>query len=371
METLIFGILMGFLGVLIAGAVALCPTFSRGRKGCWTVFLCLSLIILYSRVSGHITDSVIRFINKCLPSFPIDIVYTWVNGSDPVFQQNMKRWLNNSSLKMGDSGNKARFIDHDELKYSLRSISENAPWINRVYIVTNGQTPSWLNLHQNKIHLIRHDEIILQEALPTFNSDAIEANLHRIPGLREHFLFSNDDFFIHRPVTPLFFFTLTGKPKFRTGMENIRAINWNRNRYTKSIMLASLLFENKYGTSLVFEPAHTTIPYLKSDYNSCVTIFNDWFNISTFSKFRSDGCPHRSIIAYYSLHLHHAMRISKARSNALYVALQPQQEIRRKIDREHPTLLCINDVPSSKDSDRDELKTLLSDLYPVKSEYEV
>jgi hypothetical protein len=35
--------------------------------------------------------------------------------------------------------------------------------------------------------------------LPTFNSHAIEANIHRIPGLSDSFIAMNDDFFLTAP----------------------------------------------------------------------------------------------------------------------------------------------------------------------------
>ena len=38
----------------------------------------------------------------------------------------------------------SRFRDNDELRYSLRSLEQHAPWLRHIYIVTNGQvhTPS-------------------------------------------------------------------------------------------------------------------------------------------------------------------------------------------------------------------------------------
>ena len=40
------------------------------------------------------------------------------------------------------------------------------------------------------------------DALPTFNSHAIELNLHRIPGLAPAFLYFNDDFFLGQRAFP-------------------------------------------------------------------------------------------------------------------------------------------------------------------------
>ena len=69
-------------------------------------------------------------------------------------------------------------------------------------MVTNGQIPHWLNLDNERIKLITHDEIFkFKTDLPTFSSAAIESNLHRIPGLSENFLYLNDDILLNQPVS--------------------------------------------------------------------------------------------------------------------------------------------------------------------------
>ena len=144
---------------------------------------------------------------------PIDVVYTWVNGSDSHFQDTMAQFR----VRQDISGNKMqgsvknesnRFRDNDELRYSLRSLIRYAPWVRRVYIVTNGQVPQWLDTEHPRLQIVTHQEIFLNEAhLPTFSSPAIEAHLHRIKGLSEHFLYFNDDVFLGKQISPDDFFT--------------------------------------------------------------------------------------------------------------------------------------------------------------------
>lgn len=98
-----------------------------------------------------------------------------------------------------------RFENHDELRYSLRSVFENLPWINHIYLITNKQRPTWLKEHP-KITVVDHTEIIPSELLPTFSSVVIENYLTKIPGLNEHFLYFNDDMFINRHLSPREFF---------------------------------------------------------------------------------------------------------------------------------------------------------------------
>ena len=149
---------------------------------------------------------------------PIDIVYTWVDDTDINWQAHRKKHaieyqplLNNL-----DANTKNRYRNRDELKYSLRSIYKFASFVNHIYIVTSGQRPSWLK-DDPKITLIDHQEIFPNKSdLPTFNSQAIEANLHRIPNLSEKFIYFNDDFFLGRCVVPEDFFSRSGKIRLYT-----------------------------------------------------------------------------------------------------------------------------------------------------------
>lgn len=145
-------------------------------------------------------------------NYPIDLVYLWVDGNDPVWQKKKNTALVAAGrpLSVFQAGDN-RFADNDELKYSLRSAEKFAPWINHIFIVTMGQRPKWLN-DNPKITIIDHSEIIPKKYLPVFNSNAIEMFLGFIPKLSEHFLYANDDFFFNRPVTPDFFFDKNGNP---------------------------------------------------------------------------------------------------------------------------------------------------------------
>jgi hypothetical protein len=141
--------------------------------------------------------------------FPIDLVYTWVDGTDPA-------WLATKTAASDGSDptqlterslDPARYADHGELRYSLRSIEQYAPWINHIWIVTSGQRPAWLRPDDPWISVVSHADLWPDgDGLPSFNSHAIEACLHRIPGLAEHYLYLNDDMIIGRPVTPELFF---------------------------------------------------------------------------------------------------------------------------------------------------------------------
>ncbi len=123
--------------------------------------------------------------------YPIDFVITWVDGSDKKWQEEKKKY---KEEKSDDKAN--RYRDWDLLRYWFRGVEKFAPWVNKIYFVTCGQTPDWLNTKNYKLVLVNHKDYIPKEYLPTFSSHPIELNFHRIKGLSEHFSYFNDDMFI-------------------------------------------------------------------------------------------------------------------------------------------------------------------------------
>ena len=106
---------------------------------------------------------------------------------------------------------------------ALASLALFAPFLRRVFLVTDEQTPSFLSdavsaRHpwlRDRVSVVDHREIFPDARhLPTFNSIAIEAAMHRIPGLAEHFVYLNDDFFLGRPLDPSHWFK-EGEPVLR------------------------------------------------------------------------------------------------------------------------------------------------------------
>ena len=135
----------------------------------------------------------------------IDFVVTWVNMDDPEWQNEFAKYSGNSNnTKNGVS--KARFRDYGFLKYWFRGIEKFAPWVRKIHFVTSGQKPEWLDENNPKIHLVNHKDFIPAEFLPTYNSVVIERYMYRIPGLSDHFVYFNDDFYIINHITPERFF---------------------------------------------------------------------------------------------------------------------------------------------------------------------
>lgn len=113
--------------------------------------------------------------------------------------------------KSDDSDAMSRFHNNDELRYSLRSLEQNLPWLRQIFVFSNCAPPGWLATDHPRLRWVRHEDIIPPEFLPTFSSHVIESFLHRIPGLAERFIYLNDDFFVARGMSKMDFFTETGQ----------------------------------------------------------------------------------------------------------------------------------------------------------------
>ena len=141
---------------------------------------------------------------------PVDVVYLWVDGADPEFREQLRSASAANAECDPRVNGSGRFRDNGELRYSLRSVIRFAPWVNRIHLVTNGQRPVWLHTRHPRVSIVTHGDIFPDpRSLPCFNSNAIEWNLHRIPGLSRRFLYLNDDFFLGR-ATPRERFLLPG-----------------------------------------------------------------------------------------------------------------------------------------------------------------
>ena len=74
--------------------------------------------------------------NDCKPiNEPIDVVITWVNGTDPKF---LEQLYANEPDKAAET-EASRFRDMNQLKYAIRSFQKYAPWVRDIILLTNGQ----------------------------------------------------------------------------------------------------------------------------------------------------------------------------------------------------------------------------------------
>lgn len=129
----------------------------------------------------------------------IDLILPWVDFFDSEWIEVFKNYQKNSAQAN-------RYQSWDNLQYVFRGIEICMPWVNKVFLVTWGHLPEWLDTDCEKLRIIRHDEYIPAEYLPTFNSNTIEMNYWRIPELSENFILFNDDLFPLRPIPEEYYY---------------------------------------------------------------------------------------------------------------------------------------------------------------------
>lgn len=311
-------------------------------------------------------------------AFPIDVVYTWVDGADVSWLEDKRAAeAELAGVKYHPEANHAaRFTSRDELLYSLRSLDMYAPWVRRIYLVTNGQKPDWLDLSNPRLTLVTHAEIYPNEdCLPTFNSNSIISRLHHIPGLSEHYLFMNDDMFFGRPCMPSQFFYANGiarvsasnnrRPFGLVGPDGGPHLNLTKNMRR--------LLEADFGVTISRAIKHSPYPQLKSVHWELEDRYREDYKRTWASKFRH----HDDIVSDQLFH-YYAQLIGRAVPTSLayhYINVrddsyrQTLSELLRRRDR---YTFCLNDAPAGDavPLEDEEVAEFLQAYFPVPSTFE-
>jgi hypothetical protein len=308
--------------------------------------------------------------------FPIDVVYTWVDGTDPEWQR--KRAAVTGEVYHAESNSDARFLSRDELRYSLRSLHANAPWVRNIYIVTDDQTPSWLDTSRPNIRVVSHKEIFSDPSvLPVFNSHAIESQLHRIDGLAEHFLYFNDDMFIGRPLAPQAFFLANGLSKFflSQGRVPVGPITAEDTPVDAAHKNNRRLLERKFGptTSQVFQ--HVPYALRRSVITEIENEFRDDFAATMASRFRStEDLSVPSNLYHYYAYLSGRAVAGSVKYGYIQLAVPDlAARLARALARRDWDAFCLNDAYSTADqlaSQDTILRPFLDGYFPIPSPYE-
>jgi hypothetical protein len=310
-------------------------------------------------------------------TFDIDMVFSWVDGSDPEFQARRAAQMSQVVVGEGDDA-EARIRQIDELKFALRSVNMFAPWIRRIFIATDSVPPPWLADHPMITIVPAEEHFSDRAALPTYNSHAVESQLHHIPGLSEHFLYSNDDMFFGRPLKATMFFSPGGVTRFieaktriglgvndptRSGFENAARVN------------RQLLFE-RFGQVITRHLEHTAVPLRKSVLIEMEREFPEEFARTQASAFRSgtDISVTNSFYHYYALMTGRAVQQEKAKVRYVNtttregLGLLPELRKRRGYD-----FFCLNDSSFPEVSAAERAETVVNFLeryFPIPAPWE-
>jgi hypothetical protein len=224
----------------------------------------------------------------------------------------------------------------------------------RVFVVTSGQRPPWL-VEDDRLRIVPHAEILPEDALPTFNSHAIESALHHIDGLAEHFVYFNDDMFIGRPVRPEHFFTPNGLPKVFSSTSRVPGFEDDDSlAYDTASRRGSELLEATFGRVVSTKPMHAPYPQRRSTSVELERRFPEIMNRTAHSRFR-----HRddlSVAASFALHYALATERAVVGDLAAEYAHLESPRLPWMLDRlllgRHAQAFCLNETEQLGDQDR-------------------
>lgn len=334
----------------------------------------------------------------------IDFVIPWVDGGDEKWIEKKNTFLDKKNMS-GSGIN--RYRDWDNLKYWFRGVEKFAPWVNKVFFITCGQCPDWLNINNDKLVLVDHKDYIPQEYLPTFSSHPIELNMHKIESLSEHFVYFNDDCFLIGKTDVCDFFSSEGlpcdmfvedPPVFEIKdvfndiiVNNMVLVNSNFDRqkvlkehkkklyskvnkksYIKNKCLSLMKRHKFFG----IEFSHLPQPFLKSMFDEVWADNYDVLNETCNNKFRSRDDVNQYVIKYYQLLKGKFEPYNWRKTGIVYHLYDSEEENNiteacKDITYCKYKMICLNDARVSDfESAKERINLSLQTILPEKSSFE-
>lgn len=327
----------------------------------------------------------------------IDFVVTWVDMNTPAWQKEFAQYAGEKdNEKNGVS--EARFRDYGFLKYWFRGVEKFAPWVRKIHFVTCGQKPEWLDDSNPKINLVDHRDFIPSQFLPTYNSVVIERYMHRIPGLAEHFVYFNDDFYITSSISPERFFK-NGLPCdiavfqynpawsqwYKTLKNNIRIINRHFNKKEVLARFHDKWFDKSYGSrarwNYILKPygkfitlrtPHNAQPYLKSTFEEVWAVAEKELTETSANRFRA--------VTDYTPELFRTWQICRGNfepyntygDTKMFPLIIKSKKAIKAIWEQSYKLICLNDNENIRHYEQvmESLKAAFDHILPEKSSFE-
>jgi hypothetical protein len=335
----------------------------------------------------------------------IDIVITWVDGSDPEWLKAKEKWrestLDDAVVAIGGDENDSviRYRDWGTLPYLFRAIERFTPWVRRVHFVTCGHLPEWLDTTHSKLNIVKHSDFIPPEYLPTFASRPIEFNVHRIEGLTERFILMNDDMFLCRPV-PEERFYVGGLPRdmarlsliapstiSHTVLNMVEVMNRRYSRHEVMRRHLEKWYSPKYGIGNLlktldlsvwsnfagFTDTHMPQPYLKETFTKMWNEEGALIDATCRMRFRSPMGVNHWLMRYEQLLSGQFTPVGFGDTRLDELNEERIADIEDYIRGQKYTMICLNDSPRISDfgalSAR--LREAFEAILPEKSSYEL
>lgn len=326
----------------------------------------------------------------------IDFIVTYLDSEDASWRKARTKY---SGEPEDEVALNARYRNMNNFQYWFRAVEENAPWVNKIHVVTEGHLPEWLDVDNPKINIVRHSDYIPEEYLPTFNSNTIELNFDRILGLSEKFVNFNDDVFLASPVEKKDFFK-NGKPVLQLMntpilpsepanvalFNNILAIN---QAHIKKKLVSLKSFSLRNGTFAVaanllmtpillffrknvgFRPDHLTQPMTKQAIWKLREQLPKEFHDTSYGKFRE----YSDITSWLILDYARAVGEFYPHNSFRFGTMLPigEETDYRKILNSKNKVVCFNDGEATEDFDQEiaRLNQALAEKFPNKSSFEL
>ncbi|MDR2830349.1 MAG: hypothetical protein LBB45_04840 [Methanobrevibacter sp.] len=258
----------------------------------------------------------------------------------------------------------------DELKYSLRSVEKNMPWINNIYIIVDNQTPNFINLKNEKIHIVDMKNFFPADALPNFNTNSIETVMGKIKCLSEYFILASDDMMVNKPLGIDYFYSKDLKPIIHVCNKRSKVTDW--------FTICTYICNAEVNGKVVFpyiQDCHNMTPHVKSDYND--VIFNGkykrQFENTIYSQFRS----------YFNIQRILVYLILKKENKVIFKNLGTENGPKRWKDQLYcensnkylvklfnPNLFCLNASTKQNEREIKSVKKFFEKKFPNKSSFE-
>ncbi len=330
----------------------------------------------------------------------IDVVIIWVDANDVEWRKEKAKWKNENILDSKVDDSEKRYRDWENLKYVFRGIDKFMPWVNKVHLVTCGHIPEWLNLECSKLNFVKHSDYMPQKYLPTFNSNAIELNLHRINELEEHFIYFNDDMFTIKKVEEKDFF-VNGMPcesailniitpSFDNVVSKIWFNDWaviNRNfdkttsikeniskwinvKYGKEVLRTLMLMQWKNFSGFKF--THIPTSMLKSTLNEVWTKEYDVLDKTSLNKFRSPENNSQYLIKDWQLAKGTFYPRNVNFGKVFNVNNENINSVCESIVKQKYKMICVNDTDDIDDFEKTKnmINSAFDKIFPEKSCFE-
>ena len=327
----------------------------------------------------------------------IDFVITWVDMDDPEWKKDFAYYSGKTENEK-NSVSEARFRDYGFLKYWFRGVEKFAPWVRKIHFVTSGQKPEWLDENNPKIHLVNHEDYIPKQFLPCYNSVVIERYLHKIPGMSEHFVYFNDDFYIINRLDESRFFQ-NGLPCdiaafqlnpgwsqwYKRIQNNIRLINkhfdkkevmsrfhdkWFSKTYGKKARWNYLL--KPYRKFVTLRTPHNAQPFLKSTFEDVWQHCEKELTETSANRFRSTTDYTPELFRAWQMCTGNFTPYNTYSDTKMFPLMIKSKQAVNAIRNQSYKLVCINDNVHIRNYEQvmENIRNAFESILPEKSSFE-